>query len=126
MEKHDLIHMLHFHIEQEKRKKASSFHCENCSARDFCEKTDLQELLNQSIRELEQTMPEERSTLEFGTYTGVDLKNGLSHGTDYRLRIEIQGGLYRVFVRNVPIGNQEKMIVYYHLADIINEWSLFA
>lgn len=126
MDKHDLIHMIHCRIEQEKGKPASLFHCEKCRATTFCEKEDLASLLNRAIYELEQTLPEERSTMEFATYTGVDLKNGLSHGTDYRLRIEIQGGLYRVFVRNAPIGNQEKMIVYCHLADIVNEWSLFA
>ena len=126
MEKHDLIHMLHCRLEQEEGKPARLFHCEGCCAKPFCEKEDLPSLLNRAIYELEQTLPEERSTLEFATYTGPDFNHGLRHGTDYRLRIEIRGGIYRVFARNAPLEIQEKLIVYNHLADFINDWSLFA
>lgn len=126
MEKHDLIHMLNCRLEQEQGKTASLFHCEGCRAKPFCEKEDLSSLLNRAIYELEQTLPEERSMIEFGTYTGVDFKNGLRHGADYRLRIEIQDGFYRVFVRTVPFGKDEKMIVYDQLAYFFNDWSLFS
>ncbi len=125
MEKHDLIHMLNCRLEQEQGKPASLFHCEGCRANPFCEKEDLPSLLNRAIYELEQTLPEERSMIEFGTYTGVDFKNGLRHGADYRLRIEIKDGFYRVFFKNAPIGKQEKMIIYDQLAYFFNEWSLF-
>ena len=125
MEKHDLIHMLHCRMEQEKGKPASLFRCEGCRAEPFCEKDDLPSLLNRAIYEIEQTLPEERSSLEFATYTGIDFKNGLMHGMDYRLRIEIQGGVYRVFARNAPIANKETLIVYNRLSEFIEDWSLF-
>lgn len=126
MEKHDLIHMLHCRLEQEEGKPASLFHCEGCRAKPFCENEDLPSLLNRAINELDQTLPEERSALEFATYTGPDFNHGLRHGTDYRLRIEIQCGVYRVFARNAPLEIKETLIVYYRLADFINDWSLFA
>lgn len=125
MEKHDLIHMLHCRMEQEQGKPASLFHCEGCRAEPFCEKEDLPSLLNRAINELEQTLPEERSALEFATYTGQDFNHGLRHSADYRLRIEIQGGVYRVFARNAPLEIKETLIVYNRLADFINDWSLF-
>jgi hypothetical protein len=125
MEKHDFIHMLNCRLEQEQGKPASLSHCEGCRAKSFCEKEDLPSLLNLAIYELEQTLPEERSTLEFGTYTGIDFKHGLRHGMDYSLKIEIRGGVYRVFARNAPIQSQDTLVVYYHLADFINDWSLF-
>ena len=125
MEKHDLIHMLHCRLEQEEGKPASLFHCEGCHAKPFCEKEDLPSLLNRTIYELEHTLPEERSALEFATYTGPDFNHGLRNGADYRLRIEIRGGIYRVFARNAPLEIKEMLIIYYHLADFINDWSLF-
>jgi len=107
-------------------REASLFHCEGCRAKPFCEKEDLSSLLNRAIYELEQTLPEERSSLEFATYTGPDFNHGLRHGADYLLRIEIKDGFYRVFFKNAPIGNQEKMIVYDQLAYFFNDWSLFS
>ena len=126
MEKHELIHMLHCFKEQLGGKPASSFPCEGCPAKDDCEGTDFPSLLNISIRELEQTLPEERSAWEFATYTGGDFKNGLRHGSDYRLRIEIHGGVYHVFSRNAPIGEKETLTVYTRLAEFINDWSFFS
>ena len=125
MEKNDLIRMLYCILQQEKGKPASAFKCEECHARPFCENENMTSLLNLAISELEQTLPEERSALEFGTYTGIDFKHGLRHGMDYSLKIEIRGGVYRVFARNAPIQSQETLVVYYHLADFINDWTLF-
>lgn len=121
MEMHDFIHMLHCRLEQEQGKPASLFHCEECCAKSFCEKEDLPSLLNRAIYELEQTLPEERNTLEFATYTGIDFKHGLRHGVDYRLIIEIQSGMYNVYAK-CGTRQADLLIHYSHLSEIINDW----
>lgn len=121
MEKHDFIHMLHCRLEQEQGKPASLFHCEGCRAQSFCEKADLPSLLNRAIYELEQTLPEERRTLEFATYTGMDFKHGLRHGENYRLRIETRQCMYHVYAKSGTM-QADALIPYCHLSEIINDW----
>lgn len=63
----------------------------------------------------------ERSTLEFATYTGLDFKNGLRHGENYRLKIETQSGMYRVYAND---GSMESdlLLTYNRLSEILNNW----
>ena len=122
MEKHDLIHMLYCRLEQEQGKPASLFHCEGCRAKSFCEKEDLPSLLNRAIYELEHTLPKERLTLEFATYTGPDFKHGLRHGENYRLRIETRQCMYHVYAKNGTMEN-DLILTYCHLSEIINDWT---